>query len=270
METVAEYREWLFSMSLSPKTVKIYVRVIERVTVWCEERDTDITMLRPSQLALLTGETPPGSRRQLRSALQHYWTMLGMQGPSRAIRVPPKPRPRWKGLQPDEAQRLLRTARAHPDRGGVVIVGIYLGARREEIANLRWDWFDKNLSWVRIIGKRDVARHLPVHPKLRSWLVTRAFPSAWVFPGRFGGHISVGTVSLWLEELAQEAGLGHVHPHQLRYTTISCINDEVGLLAARDFAGHVSVETTEIYSQTQVYKLIAGVRALDRLEDGAA
>lgn len=267
LDTIEPYREWLYGLGLNSKTVTVYTLRVRQLVQWCHENHFDALNLKPSQLAEFTEICPAQSRRQLRSAMQHYWSMFGMEGTPRAIRVPPKPQPRWRGLEPDEAAKLIKVARRHAPRGGIVLIGIYLALRREEIVGLRWADFDRDIRWVTVIGKFDIQKTLPVHPRLRTYLRYNRWDHKWVFPGRFGGHIAAATVNLWLDEFAEEAGIGHVHPHQLRYTSIERVRKVAGLEVARPFAGHLRIESTQWYTRTTIDEMQAAMHAFDGLED---
>lgn len=62
------------------------------------------------------------------------------------------------GAQDD--RRLSRLARP---AGLAVVIGLYRGLRRFEIAKLRWADFDS--EWLRLVGKGNVEAQLPVHPR---------------------------------------------------------------------------------------------------------
>lgn len=194
--------------------------------------------------------------------------MWGVSGPDRAIRVPPRPRTRWRGLEGDQVKALLARARTDWPRGGVVYLGIYLGLRREEIAGIRWRDFDDDLSWVRILGKGDRTRYLPVHDRVREMLAPQRWPGEYVFPGRLGGHITPATVSKWVSEISIEAGIGHVSPHQMRHTFGAKVNDgSRDIYLAKDMLGHVDVKTTEVYTRMELDRLQQGTRWLDWEDD---
>ena len=264
------YREYLIGLGLTPKTVRTYELKFIRAQRWAEEQDVDLRKLKPSQAAELAKVWPftHSSRRQLRSALVHYWHMCDVDGPARAIRVPKPPRPRWRGLEDDQTLRLLRTAVSEWPVGGVIYLGVYLGMRREEIATLRWDDFDDDLGWVRITGKQDRTRDLPVHPRVRAVLSPHKWPGEYVFPGRLGGHVSLTTINNWIAAVGKKAELGHIHPHQLRHTSGGKVYDTThDVYMARDWLGHVEVKTTQTYTRVHSDRLVAGMESLD-WEDG--
>lgn len=267
-----EYTEWLIGAGLKPKTVRTYQLALLRALAWAAGQDLDLRYLKPSQAVELSDLWPHtnSSRRQLRSALVHYWEMCGVAGVAKAIRVPPRPKPRWRGLEDDQVRALLTVANQDWPRGGVVRIGIYLGLRREEIATLRWADFDSDLTWVRVMGKGDRTRYVPVHPRIQVMLYRQRWPGEYVFPGRLGGHVSLTTVNNWLDQLAVTAGLGHIHPHQMRHTFGGKINDESrDVYLAKDLLGHEEVKTTEVYSRMKRDRLVEGIAYLDWEDDAA-
>ena len=69
---------------------------------------------------------------------------------------------------------------------------------------------------------------------------------------------------MWLAELAERAGAGHVHPHALRHTCLATINDETGdLRTTQEFAGHARIESTVGYTRSTKSRLQAAVAALN-------
>lgn len=265
-----DYREYLIGRGLSANTVRNYEGKLRRAAGWAEEHNTDLADLKPSEVVAITELWPRkhSSRRQLRSALVHYWEMLGVTGPVRAIRVPGRPRPRWRGLEDDAVCSLLEIARVDWPRGAVVYLGLYLGLRREKIATLRWRDFDADLGWVSITGKQDRTRSLPVHPRLQAILRPNRWPGEFVFPGRLGGHVSLTTINNWISQMGTEAGIGHIYPHQLRHTSGGKVNDETGdIYAAQGWLGHARVETTQTYTRLESKRLERAMRVLDWEDD---
>lgn len=271
MQWLPRYRDHLLGQGLSPKTARIYIAKVERASSWCQSKGVHLTSLTPSEVAEMCKQFPytASSRRQLRTALKHYWEMLGIQGPVKAIRVPPKPAPRWRGLEPEDAARLVKAAVGWHPQGTAVLFGMYLALRREEIATAQWSRFDEFYTWYTVTGKRGYTDTLPVHPVLRDQLrsVRMLTRGDWVFPGSRGRpHITDMTVTNWVQEVADAAGLGHFTPHQMRHTAIAMVNDSTGdLRTAMVFARHRRVESTQIYTRTTAEKLERAVETLDYL-----
>lgn len=219
-----------------------------------------------AQLGELASRFPhtASSLRLLRTALVHYWAMVGVDNPAKAIR-PPKPPPyKYRGLEPDEADQLKRTATGWTPEGTTVLLGLFLALRRQEMANLRWECFDTDLTWVSITGKGAKTRHLPVHPDLVTHLRSRQ-ATGYMFPGRGRPHVHTATIRYWIGKVSAHAGIGEVAPHQLRHTCLAEMNDQTeDLRVTQYFAGHADPETTSRYTRATERRLLAAVDALYR------
>jgi integrase/recombinase XerC len=264
------YTEWLLAQGLTDKTVSIYRGKLDRAETLATGQGWDLQQLTPSQAAELANSFPytTSTRRQLRTALVHYWQLHDVVGPARAIRVPPKPLGHYRGLESDEARLLAKTARGWWPEGGAVLLGLYLALRREEIAKLRWDSFDRDLEWVTIMGKGSRSRTLPVHPSLADQLRAHVSAYVYVFPGAKGrAYCHPATVWTWVETVSVAAGVRVTRPHQLRHTCLATMNDHTrDLRTTQEFAGHSRPETTAIYTRTTGERLCEAVASLDYLD----
>lgn len=263
----------LYGTGLATRTVRAYLLVIRRVDAWCEARRLELAELSATELRrLVDGHWPRSyaSRRQLRAALGHYWAHVGRPAPPlRAVPVPQRPDLVCRALEPGEAAALDSRARQRGDAAGLaVLLGLYLGLRREEIAQLRWGDFAPGLTSVTVTGKGGRVGTLPVHPVLAEALgafrgVDTADPS-WIFPGRFGTGANPATIWSWVRDVAGEAGLTAVPPHRLRHTCLATANDATGdLRAVQAYARHSRPETTAGYTRATAKRLHQVMLSLD-------
>jgi integrase len=214
------------------------------------------------------------SRDTCRAAIRH-WAAASSGDPAAADAVlrPEKNarRPR-RALSYEDAAAVHQTAHSLGLAGTAVLVGLYTGFRRSEIAALHWDGcdLDGRRPTIRVWReKQDAWFTVPAHPALVAHLLP-ARPDGdappgygWVFPGRHGGHISPATVSAWVARVADAAGVGHVSPHQLRKTAATMLYDlEHDLMAVRAFLGHAKVTTTQAYVNLDVARIAGQVSGL--------
>jgi integrase len=98
--------------------------------------------------------------------------------------------------------------------------------RKGELAQLTVDAVVQigSAYWLRIpISKLHTDRYIPLHPQLKalldSWLTTRPedLRSQLMFTER-GRPLSAARINAAVDKVARAAGIGHVHPHQLRHT----------------------------------------------------
>jgi integrase/recombinase XerD len=257
----------LRSRQLSKKTATVHVQYLRRCARWCVEHGTTIDTVSPSELEAWA-ESLPRTRSSLmvvRSSLNHYYALTRRPDPpTYMIRVPRRKRMISKALSEADARTLERAAIERKDRWGLaVIIGLYLGLRRFEIAKLRWSDFKD--GWVTLVGKGDLEATLPVHQVVQDYLAlvkagegrgpdrsaANRHSSEFVFPGRWEGSVNPTTLWGWVRQVAVEAGLKEVPTHVLRHTALAMGNDVTGdLRAVQDFARHADPNTTAGYTRT--------------------
>lgn len=273
---MAEYAEYLLGLGLSPSTVRMYRALMRRAAAWAHESGVDLRDPSASDLMKLREQfvESASTLRQLRCALQHYWAWKGVQGgPAKALRVPKKPTPDYRGLDFDDAQRLAEVSLGWHPEGTATLIGLYTGLRRSEIAAMRWDRFNHDLSEYRVLGKGLATRTVPIVPSLASILRPVRGGYVWVFPGERRLHVNPATIWDWVRTVAAEAGI-HVTPHPLRHTAANRMLQKLkaeghpeALRIVQRFLGHARLETTQIYVEgvTDAEVAAAAARALDWL-----
>jgi integrase len=182
------------------------------------------------------GRTPPSARRFSPSTSR-----------SRTI-----PCPRF--LDDAQAAKLLAAA-AKSDLLSHLVIELLArtGMRVGELCDLEADAMVHmdGAWWLRIpVGKLRNDRYVPLHPKcvelLQRWTAGHpATPGGTLIIVR-GAPLGRHQVSRMVRRVASEAGLGHVHPHQLRHT-----------LATQAEASGVAVDATFSRSRERA---IAGQR----------
>lgn len=266
LEIEAACRSAWTAEGLSEKTIHAYLAVYRRAERFAAELGTTVVELTPSEVRSLAERWPRSrsSRAQLRTALARVWDATGAAGAPQAVPVPTKPRYRCRALPEPSAAALAAAARADRTPAGLaVLLGLYAGLRREEIARLAWCQLDD--GWLNIVGKRDVSASLPLHPVLLARLAEISGDGPYVFPGSRGrSHVTPATVWTWTRRLGRAALGEPVPPHVLRHTAIATLHDRTGdLRLAQEFARHRDPETTTIYTRVPAQRLADAVRSID-------
>ncbi|MFC9555833.1 tyrosine-type recombinase/integrase [Rhodococcus sp. NPDC056960] len=109
--------------------------------------------------------------------------------------------------------------------------------------------------WLRIpIGKLHNDRYVPLHPQLKTmidaWLTHRPDwqDSPLLFTDR-GWPIPGTLVDMVVQSASAAAGIGHVHPHQLRHALATqAINRGMSLEAIAALLGHKAMTMTMVYA----------------------
>jgi len=132
------------------------------------------------------------------------------------------------------------------------------GMRKGEFLGLRIDTVVQigSAFWLRTpVGKMHTDRYVPLHPQLKTllddWLAERADwqSSDLLFTDR-GHPIPPSRVDRAVRRAATSAGIGHVHPHQLRHTLATqAINRGMSLEAIAALLGHDSPQMTAHYAR---------------------
>jgi site-specific recombinase XerD len=169
-------------------------------------------------------------------ALQQFWKWLAEEGevtesPMRNMRVPTVPEEPVPVLSAADVSRLLATCkgRGFEDRRDAAVIWLFYdtGMRRAELANLTVDDLDFAHDVARVTGKGDLVRVCPFGAKtsqaLDRYLRSRARhrhadrPALWLgIRGR--GAMTDSGIAQMVRRRGIEAGVGPIHPHQLRHT----------------------------------------------------
>lgn len=169
-----------------------------------------------------------------------------------------KPLPRF--LDDAATAKFIAAARNLDDPFGRLAIEILArtGMRKGEFLGLTIDAVVQigSAYWLRIpIGKLHNDRYIPLHPQLKTmidgWLADRP---AWqdsplLFTDR-GRPIPGTRVDHAVKQAAAAAGIGHVHPHQLRHTLATqAINRGMSLEAIAALLGHKTMTMTLVYAR---------------------
>jgi len=175
--------------------------------------------------------------------------------------IPPRPEPLPKFLTDQQAATLMAAARAHrlPRYRIVIEILARTGLRASELCDLAADAVTKigDAHWLRVpVGKLRNDRFIPLHPDLVDLLATWTADNVDHIrtTGRLlaDGHAPLDrrTVHRIVATTAARAGLGPVHPHQLRHTLATqAINRGMRLEAIAALLGHRSMEMTLTYAR---------------------
>jgi site-specific recombinase XerD len=174
--------------------------------------------------------------------------------------LPRQDQPLPKALDDATAAKLLRAARN--DRKLLVQVSVEMllrtGLRVGEYTALRADAVVQigAAPWLHVpVGKLREDRYLPLHPHLveliddyRRRYVAEDNPL--LLPRENGRALDRHAVTRHLNRAAAAAGIGHIHPHQLRHTLATqAINRGMSLEAIAAMLGHHSLDMTLRYAK---------------------
>jgi len=174
--------------------------------------------------------------------------------------IPKADEPLPKFLDDPTAAKFMATLATDPNRRRRLMVELLAltGMRAGEVAGLRDDavFRLRDRWWLRIpVGKLHNDRNVPLHPLLvgmindyQDW--RGPSPSGLLLERDDGRPFDRRTIARYVERAGQRAGVGHVHPHQLRHTLATqCLNRGMSLEAIAALLGHRSPRMTLVYSR---------------------
>jgi site-specific recombinase XerD len=174
--------------------------------------------------------------------------------------LPIKDDPLPRFIDDAASAKLLAAAREHPDpftRAAVELLA-RTAMRSSELLGLTIDSVVQIGSsfWLRVpLGKLHTDRYVPLHPQLKTlldqWLALRGETarSNLLFIEK-GRRVNPSRLATALQSVATAAGIGHVHPHQLRHTLATqAINRGMSLEAIAALLGHKSLSMTLVYAR---------------------
>ena len=280
---VDDWLEYLASARrASPHTIAAYRRDLADWAVFCAGHfgtaDPDPAAVAPDDVRAFLGY---GARRGLDrrsiarglSALRGYFRHACREGwaardPARSVRLPRAARRLPEVLRAEELSRAIERAAEGEGFYGrreaaLLEVGYGAGLRVAEIAGLGWSDVDEATGTVRVIGKGDKERRVPLTraglAALASWREVRPPGGGRVFVALDGRPLSVRqiqrVVKRALRRVAEREG---VSPHTLRHSYATHLLDRgADILAVKELLGHESLSTTQLYTHLSRERLKA-------------
>jgi integrase/recombinase XerC len=178
----------------------------------------------------------------------------GVRPPKAAKRLP-------ETLSPNEAVHLVSFDDDTPEglRDRALFEMIYsCGLRVSELVGLDLDGIDFGTQEVRVLGKGNKTRIVPVGSHaitaVKAWLAARTklkgHESAALFLSPTGKRLSVRMVQQRIKVWAIKQGISvDPHPHMLRHSFASHVLQSSGdLRAVQEMLGHASIASTQVYT----------------------
>ena len=267
--------------NLSPHTQAAYRRDLDKLQQLADEEQLaelhtlDEMRLRSWLARLHRGGLSPKSLQRWLSAVRTLLRFCVREGWLKAnvaegLRAPKAAKTLPKLLDVDAAAQFVESPRGTGADGGddlltlrdAAILELFYssGLRLSELTGLNWEDLDLRGGEVRVTGKGNKTRVLPVgrHARraLEDW--RRHAPSAIadalgpdpVFTSAKGRRLGNRAVQQRLAHWARAGGADQrVHPHMLRHSFASHMLESSGdLRAVQELLGHADISTTQIYT----------------------
>lgn len=192
--------------------------------------------------------------------------------PATGVRAPKTDKPLPKALTADEMDRFFLRNLDTNKRDLAIFELLYSsGLRVGELTSLKLQDLDLGNGWVRVIGKGNKERYVPVGSRavlaMQEYLPIRAMLQLKcrsiagrdaLFLNSRGGRLSSRSVARILKSLVVSAGLAkNVSPHSFRHSFAThMLYGGADLRSIQELLGHASLSTTQRYTKADLGKLM--------------
>lgn len=262
MDTLPAYEGWLAARKLSAQTIQTYLKEVKRFVAWLGDEPT-IDQIAPLRIMCYQAHRRHLSAASLQktvTALSSYsrWCIrvgLRADDPTIDVDTPKRIQPLPLALSSREARLLerwlaqspprlsVKKRRTHARNRLIVLLMLYAGLRRGEVATLPWKGVDLDARTLRVQGKGGKGRVVPLHQRLVAALAQTPEDQ------QIGSvcRCSVPTIYHVFDRDLRDVGL-EIHPHQLRHTFATRLLEEgVDLRTIQVLLGHSRLEDTARY-----------------------
>ncbi len=159
--------------------------------------------------------------------------------------------------KPVEFRYIKEALKVADEEEELIVLLLYgLGLRISELSNLKIE--DIQNDWIRVKGKGDKTRNIPILPLLKSKIgsyIKRNIKKIYLFE-KDGKKLSENALRYKVNKIFGKIGI-KVTPHQLRHSYASDLLNSGGRISdVSKLLGHSSLSTTEIYTKLDSkYKL---------------
>ncbi len=263
--------------SLSDNSVEAYLRDIARLTDFLGDTNArktpqEITLKDLQQFVKWISElgASPASQSRIISGIRSFYRYCLQEGvtttdPSALLEAPKLKRALPDVLSFEEIEKMIGVVDVStPDgaRNKAMLEVMYsCGLRVSEVINLRKSWLFTEIGFIRVIGKGNKERLVPIGSDAVKYLkiymeqirvhqkIAKDFEDV-VFINRFGKGLSRVMVFMIIKDLAKKAGISkNISPHTFRHSFAThLVEGGASLRAVQEMLGHENITTTEIYT----------------------
>jgi len=188
--------------------------------------------------------------------------------PLRRVRRPRVPQTKSPRLTIEEVDRLLEAVKRGPNPArdlAMICLAVDSGLRRGEIIGLELDHVDLDGGVIRVVGKGNKEREVPLDGftchSLRVYLALRprSVETKKVFLTRKGRPFTANGIQTLIYRLKERAGLPQLRWHLLRHTFANLwLSKNGNLRYLQEILGHSDIKTTaSIYTNPELDELKA-------------
>ena len=263
--------------SLSENSVEAYLHDVDKLTTFLEQTDIQ---LQPATIQLHNLECfiewisklglLPGSQARIISGLKSFFKyciteQIISADPSALLEAPKLKRSLPDILHFNEIEQIIGEIDLSKLEGGrnkAILETLYsCGLRVTELVNLRISCLYLDVGFIRVIGKGDKERLVPIgneaikyiniyKNEIRVHVAIKSGQEDILFLNRRGRHLTREMIFLIIKSLTKKAGITkNISPHTFRHSFAThLVEGGADLRAVQEMLGHESITTTEIYT----------------------
>lgn len=263
--------------SLSDNSVEAYLRDIDKLTQYLQEASSlkapeDVTLKDLQHFLKWITELGMTASSQARiiSGIKSFYKYCGLEKISRKDPTTLLEAPKLKRTLPDvlsleEIDIILAQIDLSTPEGGrnkaILEIMYGCGLRVSEVVNLKISQLYLDVGFVRVIGKGDKERLVPIGSsaikyiniyklEIRVHVPVKAGNEDILFLNNRGSKLSRVMIFIIIKELVKKAGIKKtISPHTFRHSFAThLVEGGADLRAVQQMLGHESITTTEIYT----------------------
>lgn len=272
------FRAWLqLEKSLSDHSVIAYLADLDKLTQFFESLNESpapgtVDLKKLQQFVGWINELgmTPASQARIISGIRSFYTYCATENiidadPTLLLEGPKLSRKLPDTLSVGEIEKIISAIDLSTPEGvrnKAIFETMYsCGLRVTELVNLRISHLYPDLGFVRVTGKGDKERLIPIgesalkHIKIyrettRSHVAIKPGQEDILFLNRRGTKLTRVMIFLALKDLVKKAGINKtISPHTLRHSFAThLVEGGADLRAVQEMLGHESITTTEIYT----------------------
>jgi integrase/recombinase XerD len=259
---------------LSPNTLAAYRADLTALERWLFERSGDLTNAQRGDILsfmasrVQAGARPRSTARQLSSFRRFYRYLVRenvlREDPTAQIAMPKVGRSLPRSLMEEEVEALLAAPAVsdplgHRDRTMLEVL-YATGLRVSELVNCKLSQVNLNQGVLRIVGKGDRERLIPLGEEAVQWVqqfllgprveILLERQTDYLFPTRRGDRMTRQAFWHIIKRYARKAGVQKdLSPHTLRHAFAThLLNHGADLRVVQMLLGHSDLSTTQIYT----------------------
>lgn len=277
-----EYHTYLkLERGLSPNSVAAYEQDLLRLKSYMDAHGIDIVHATYDDLQAFVFDTFKSissvrTQARLIAGIHSFYRFLLYhhyieQDPSELLESPKKEHHLPEVLSLDEIDSMIAQidmSKPESHRNRAIIEMLYgSGLRVSELVNLRLSDIYRKEGFMRITGKGNKQRLVPISPVADQWLEywledrskldIKAEYNDIVFLNRYGRQLTRAMIFTIVKGLAKQADIHKtISPHTLRHSFAThLLQNGADLRIIQDLLGHEDITTTEIYTHIEIQDL---------------